>query len=134
MTCKGEILVVDDDSDIRRTLRVVLEKNGYVVRTAENGSNAREILKEWRPDLILMDLMMATDTEGFDMACMLRDNPSFANVPIIMITCFLDKVRMEGPGKFQKILGEEWPADWLFEKPVDTKKLLEKIRDILRKS
>ncbi|RJP65909.1 MAG: response regulator [Candidatus Abyssobacteria bacterium SURF_17] len=134
MTRKGEIFVVDDDSDMRRILRDVLEKNGYAVQTAKNGSEAREMLKEWRPDLILMDLMMATDTEGFDVACMLRNNPEFANTPIIMITCFLDKVRMEGPGNFQRILGEEWPADWLFEKPVDTKKLLEKIQGILRKS
>jgi hypothetical protein len=48
-----------------------------------------------------------------------------------MLTSFLDKVREEGPGKFEYILGEQWPAHWLFEKPVDSKKLLAKIEGIL---
>ena len=131
MTRKNEILVVDDDPDFSDTLRIILEHNGYVVRTANDGSEALRVLEAWRPDLIIMDLIMSTDTEGFDVACLLRDNPEFANVPIIMVTCFLEKVRTEGPENFQKILGEEWPADWLFEKPVDTVKLLDKIGRIL---
>ena len=48
-----------------------------------------------------------------------------------MLTSFLEKVRAEGPDQFQHILGEEWPAKWLFQKPVDNKKLLEKIKGIL---
>lgn len=131
MTRKNKILVVDDDPDFSDTLRIILEHNGYVVRTANDGSKALRMLEVWRPDLIIMDLIMSTDTEGFDVACLLRDNPEFANVPIIMVTCFLEKVRTEGPEHFQKVLGEEWPADWLFEKPVDTVKLLDKIGRIL---
>jgi DNA-binding response OmpR family regulator len=131
MTRKSEILVVDDDSDIRFTMRALLERNGYAVKTAKNGKEALSLLESWIPDLIILDLVMTTDIEGFDVACMLRDDPKFANVPIIMVTCFLEKVRSEGPQRFQKILGEEWPADWLFEKPVDSKKLLDKIRGIL---
>ena len=131
MTRKSEILVVDDDSDIRFTMRVLLERNGYAVRTAKNGKEALSTLESWVPDLIVLDLVMTTDVEGFDLACMLRDNPKFAKVPILMVTCFLEKVRTEGPQRFQKILGEEWPADWLFEKPVDSKKLLDKMKSIL---
>jgi DNA-binding response OmpR family regulator len=131
MTRKSEILVVDDDSDIRLTMRLLLERNGYAVRTANNGKEALSLLESWVPDLIILDVVMTTDSEGFDMACMLRYDPRFANVPIIMVTCFLQKVRSEGPERFQKILGEEWPADWLFEKPVDSKKLLDKIKGIL---
>jgi len=131
VTRKNEILVVDDDPDFSDTLRIILEHNGYVVRTASDGSEALRVLEAWRPDLIIMDLIMSTDTEGFDVACLLRDNPEFANVPVIMVTCFLEKVRTEGPENFQKMLGEEWPADWLFEKPVDTVKLLDKIGRIL---
>jgi len=131
MTRKSEILVVDDDVDFSDALRIILENNGYVVRTANDGSEALRILEIWRPNLIIMDLIMTTDTEGFDVACLIRDNPRFADLPIIMVTCFLEKVRMEGPEKFQKILGEEWPADWLFEKPVDTAKLLDKIGRVL---
>ena len=125
-----EILLVDDDPDIRDTLRIVLEKKGYSVRTASNGTQAREELEKKRPDLMILDIMMATDTEGFDLAFDLRDRPEFEGMPIMLLTSFLDKVREEGPDQFQHILGEEWPAKWLFEKPVDTKRMLAKIADI----
>ncbi len=128
---KGEILVVDDDPDIRDSLKIILEKNGYSVRTAANGKLAIEALSQRRPHLMILDVMMTTDTEGFDLAYQLRDTPELADMPIIMLTSFLDKVRQDGPDQFQHILGEEWPAKWLFEKPVDTKKLLAKIEGIL---
>ncbi len=126
------ILVVDDDQDIRDSLNVVLKGHNYIVHTASNGKEAIETLKAQKPDLMILDIMMATDTEGFDLAYDLRENSEFKNLPIIMLTSFLEKVREEGPGDFAYILGEQWPAQWLLEKPVDTKKLLEKIKDILR--
>jgi len=133
-TNKGAILVVDDDPDIRHTLQVILERNGYTVKTARDGAQGLRTLEEYQPDLIIMDLMMNTDTEGYDTACAIRDNPRFAHLPIIMLTCFLEKVRQEGPDNFQKLLGEEWPANWLFEKPVDPAKLLAKIERIMKRA
>jgi len=131
METKAQILLVDDDPDIRDSLRIILEKNGYEVRTASNGREAMAQLKAEVPDLMLLDVMMTTDTEGFDLAYELRDTPEFKNLPIILLTGFLDKVREEGPDRFQKILGEDWPAHWLLEKPVDTKKLLGKMQTLL---
>jgi DNA-binding response OmpR family regulator len=128
---EGEILLVDDDPDIRDSLRLILEKKGYAIRTASNGREALASLKSRLPDLMILDVMMTTVTEGFDLAYELRDTPEFKGLPIIMLTSFLDKVREEGPDQFQHILGEAWPAHWLFEKPVDTKKLLAKIETIL---
>jgi len=126
-----DILLVDDDPDIRDSLRIVLEKEGYTVRTAANGTQARKELEKQRPDLLILDIMMATDTEGFDLAFDLRERPEYEGMPIVLLTSFLDKVREDGPDQFQHILGEEWPAKWLFEKPVDTKRLLAKISGIL---
>jgi two-component system alkaline phosphatase synthesis response regulator PhoP len=131
MTTNAEILLVDDDRDIRDSIRIVLEKNGYSVQTAANGREAIQSLKAKIPDIMILDIMITTDTEGFDLAFELKNKPEFASLPIILLTSFLDKVRDEGPDKFQHILGEEWPAKWLFEKPVDSKKLLEKIKGIL---
>ena len=128
-----EILLVDDDPDIRDTLRIILEREGYGIRTAANGKQALEELQKKRPDLMILDIMMTTDTEGFDLAYDLRNRSEFRQMPIILLTSFLDKVREEGPDQFQHILGEQWPAKWLFEKPVDTKKLLDKIDGILFK-
>lgn len=133
MKSKGDILLVDDDSDIRDSLRFILEKNGYSVETAVNGREALRALAVAKPDLMILDIMMSTDTEGFDLAYELKKKPGFEEFPIIMLTSFLDKVREEGPDQYQHILGEQWPAKWLFEKPVETEKLLEKIRGILEK-
>jgi DNA-binding response OmpR family regulator len=131
MANKREILFVDDDRDIRESIQIILEKNGYSVRTAANGQEALKALEVKKPDLMILDIMMATDTEGFDIAYELKNKPEFENLPIILLTSFLDKVRDEGPDQFQHILGEEWPAKWLFEKPVDVDKLLKKIESIL---
>ncbi len=131
MSTKAEILVVDDDRDIRDSISTILEKNGYSVQTAANGREALKILKTKLPDLMILDIMMATDTEGFDLAYELKSKSEFESLPIIILTSFLVKVRDEGPDKFQHILGEEWPAKWLFEKPVEPQKLLDKIERIL---
>ena len=131
---RAEILVVDDDPDIVDSLRIILESNQYEVRTAANGREAMKALEDHMPDLMILDIMMATDTEGFDLAYKLREDAEFRGIPILILTSFLDKVRQEGPGKFEYILGEQWPAHWLFEKPVDSKKLLAKIEAILSKS
>lgn len=132
MNRRTEILLVDDDPDILDSLKIILENNNYEIRTATNGSEARAALEEKRPNLIILDIMMATDTEGFDLAYELKENPDFKRLPIIILTSFLDKVLAEGPGPFEYILGEQWPAHWFFEKPVDTDKLLAKIDSLLQ--
>jgi two-component system, OmpR family, alkaline phosphatase synthesis response regulator PhoP len=132
MDKKGLILVVDDDPDIIATSRIILEANGYEVQTASDGQEARQLLSRRKPDLMLLDVMMASETEGFDLAFRLKEDPQLKDLPIIMLTAFLDKVRTEGAGPFEFIMGEQWPVEWLFEKPLDTKKLLAKIEAILK--
>ena len=131
MTDRYNILLVDDDRDIRESLTIILEKAGYSVRTAANGAEALKELEAARPDLMILDVMMKTQTEGFDLAYALADRNEFESMPVILLTSFMDKVRDEGPDQFQHILGENWPAKWIFEKPVKTEKLLAKIKGIL---
>jgi DNA-binding response OmpR family regulator len=131
MAVEAEILLVDDDCDFRDALEIILRNHGFTVRTAGNRQEALESLKAKRPGLIILDVMMTTDTEGLDLAYEIKKKYGTGNLPIILLTSFLEKVRDEGPSKFQHILGEEWPAKWMFEKPVDTKKLIAKIEGIL---
>jgi DNA-binding response OmpR family regulator len=131
MAVKAEILLVDDDRDFRDALQIILRNHGYTVRSAGNRHEALEALEVKRPDLIILDVMMTTDTEGFDLAYEIKKKHGAGDLPIILLTSFLEKVRDEGPGNFQHIMGEEWPAKWMFEKPVDTKKLIAKIESIL---
>ena len=86
MDKKGLILVVDDDPDIVATSRIILEGNGYEVQTASNGKEAKDLLSRCKPDLMLLDVMMASDTEGFDLAFQLKGDAQFKDLPIILLT------------------------------------------------
>jgi CheY-like chemotaxis protein len=134
MSAGKDILVIDDDRDLVETLRIVLESKSYEVRTAYNGKEGFGRIEEKQPDLIILDVMMATDTEGFDLAYKLRNNPEFRDIPIIMVTSFPKAMAEKGPDRFQHILGEDWPVSFFIEKPVDPEKLLTTIEDILQEA
>ena len=126
-----EILVIEDDRDLVRSISIILESRNYNVRTAYNGKNGLAEIKKEIPDLILLDIMMATDTDGFDLAFKLKNSPEYKGIPIVIMTSFLKKVAEEGPGKFQHILGESWPASHFFEKPIEPERLLTTIEKVL---
>ena len=132
MVDQSYILVVDDDPDIRWALQLALSSNGFRVREARHADEALEVMGEEMPDCIVLDVMMRTEIEGFNLARELKSRPETSEVPIIILTSFLDKVRNEGPDKFIDIVGQEWPATWLFEKPVNNKKLIAKIKSAVQ--
>ena len=134
MNSRADILVIDDDRDLVNSVRIVLESKGYYVRVAYNGKEGYVQIEEKIPDLILLDVMMATDTEGFDFAYRLKNNPSYQNIPIVMVTAFQKKMAEEGPERFQHILGESWPVSHLLEKPIDPDDLLSAIETVLREA
>lgn len=127
----ADILIIDDDRDLVESIRIVLESRKYNVRAAYNGKDGFQKIQEKAPDLILLDVMMATDTEGFSLAYKLRNNPAYREIPIIMVTGFTKKMAETGPEKFQHIMGESWPVTQFLEKPIDPEQLLSVIEDIL---
>ena len=131
MTTKANILIVDDDPDIRDVLRMILEKAEYRVRSACNAKEAMKLLTEQVPSLLILDVMMTTDTEGLDLMYELKESDEYKEIPVILLTSFLEKVRTSGPAGFEHIMGETWPAKWIFEKPIEPAKLLSQIQDIL---
>jgi CheY-like chemotaxis protein len=130
----ADILIIDDDRDLVESIRIVLESRKYGVRTAYNGKEGYQKIQEKAPDVILLDVMMATDTEGFSMAYKLRNNPSYREIPIIMVTGFTKKMAEAGPEKFQHIMGENWPVTQLLEKPIDPEELLSVIEGVLEET
>ena len=127
----ADILIIDDDRDLVNTIRIVLESKKYTVRTAYNGKEGYGKVEEKIPNLIILDVMMATVTEGFDLAYKLQNNPRYKDIPIVMLTSFPKKMAEEGPEKFQHIMGESWPVSRFCEKPVDPEELLSLIEDTL---
>jgi len=134
MTSGADILIIDDDRDLVESIRIVLESKDFQVRAAHNGKEGYRIIQEKAPDLIILDVMMATDTEGFSLAYKLRNNPTYREIPIIMVTGFTRRMAEEGPEKFQHIMGENWPVTQFLEKPIDPEELLAIIEDVLKET
>jgi DNA-binding response OmpR family regulator len=130
----AEILIIDDDRDLVESIRIVLESRKYGVRSAYNGKEGFQKIQEKAPDLIILDVMMATDTEGFSLAYKLRNNPAYKEIPIIMVTGFTKKMAETGPEKFQHIMGENWPVTQFLEKPIDPEELLSVIEGVLEET
>ena len=111
---KKKILLVEDDMALSAVYRSRLEIEGFDVREANNGEDALSATVEYRPDLILLDVMMPK-ISGFDVLDILRNTPETANVRIIMLTALSqpkDKERAESLGvddylvKSQVVIGD----------------------------
>jgi CheY-like chemotaxis protein len=85
LTTRPRVLVVDDERPIRDVVAEALGESGYEVETAPNGAEALQQIARWRPDVVVLDLMMPVlDAAGF--IHLLRLNPSSADLPIIILT------------------------------------------------
>jgi two-component system alkaline phosphatase synthesis response regulator PhoP len=131
MASGPDILVIDDDRDLVNSVRIILESRDYQVRTAHNGQDGLKLMQEKTPDLLILDVMMTTDTEGFDLAFKLSRDPRFAEMPILMVSGFPQVMAEQGPEGFQHIMGEAWPVSDFLEKPVDPDKLLAVVKNLL---
>jgi CheY-like chemotaxis protein len=90
----GQILLVDDDNDMRKALAVILRDCGYEVTEADDGYKAATLIREgMRPDLILLDLMMPV-MDGREFIRTLRNGST--KIPIVVITAFSEKDAIEG--------------------------------------
>jgi CheY-like chemotaxis protein len=129
-----KILIIDDDPDIVEAMRMPLEANSYDVIPANCGNEGLKKAKDEVPDLIILDVMMETDTEGFHVAYALRSeepDSEYKNcrkIPILMITAISQKKGMNfSPEKDDNFL----PVDGFIEKPIQPKDLLEKVAELL---
>jgi len=127
----ADILIIDDDRDLVDSMRIILESKAYNVRAAFNSKEGYAEMERKPPDLIILDVMMSTDTEGFDFAYKLQRSPQYKEIPILMLTSFPQKMVEQGPENFQHIMGEDWPVTMFFEKPIQPEKLLATIAQLL---
>jgi CheY-like chemotaxis protein len=126
-----KILVVDDDRDLTASLAQVLRAHGYDVAAASSGADGLKALLAERPDLVVLDVMMETDTAGFEAADAIRSRretskyKAFRDVPIVILTA-IDQVTnsrfsMDPSDSFLPGRNE------FLTKPVDLDELLAKI-------
>ncbi len=118
----SQILVVDDNPDLRAYVLSVLQRQGYQVRTAEQGAAGLEIATAYGPDLIITDLMMP-GVNGLEMIERIRKDTALQGTPIILLTAKVDEeTRLEGT---------EQGADAYLSKPFNDRELLAEVRNLL---
>ncbi|MGB3788412.1 MAG: response regulator [Phormidesmis sp.] len=118
----AEVLVVDDNPDLRAYVSSVLQRRGYQVRTAEQGAAGLEMATTHGPDLIITDLMMP-GVNGLEMIERIRKDTALQGTPIILLTAKVDdETRLEGV---------EQGADAYLSKPFNDRELLAEVRNLL---
>ena len=125
------ILIIDDDPDIIEAMKIILENQGYAIDSAKDGSKGIEQIKATKPDLIILDVMMNTTSEGFILSRELKKDPKHKHIPILMVTSVKEKTGID----FETAAGDEtWlPVEGFLNKPVKPEVLLDKVRTLLHK-
>ncbi|MFC1780903.1 PleD family two-component system response regulator [Planctomycetota bacterium] len=124
-----KILIIDDDPDFITVTRTILESEQHIVITASNRIEGMEKIKNDKPDLVILDVMMLTWSDGFEMSRELKKDPQYKNIPILMLTGVKEKT---GIG-FKTTAGDpEWlPVDGFLDKPVEPQALLAEVKKLL---
>lgn len=117
-----KILIVDDDLETLRLVGLMLQRQGFEIVAANNGTQAMGIARNEKPDLIVLDIMMP-DLDGYEVTQQLRKDPDTAPIPIILFTA---KGLVE-----DKVKGYEVGADDYLTKPVHPAELVAKIKGLL---
>lgn len=116
-----KILVIDDEAAIRDLIELVLKRENYNVKTAENGAIGLMEVNSFQPDLILLDLMLP-DYSGYELC---REIVKKSTIPVIMLSAKNETI--------DKVLGLELGAEDYITKPFDNRELIARIKVVLRR-
>ena len=119
---KKEVLVVDDDPVLVKTLKAYLERAGYLVNEASHGLEALQRVKERKPDLILLDVLMPM-LDGFKVTRMLKFDKKYSDIPIIVLTSRATEA--------EKDIGKKVGADEYLCKPYKISDVLSMVSNYL---
>jgi CheY-like chemotaxis protein len=128
----AKILTIDDDPDIVLAVRMSLESVGHQVIDASSGKEGLAMIKAERPDLIILDVMMETSTQGFQLALKLRSpDPAsefveFKDIPILMLTAIHSMTPLRSEPDIDHL-----PVELFVDKPIDPDDLIGKVEWIL---
>ena len=129
MSEKKVILLIDDDVAFVESNKDLLEAYDYEVHTANDGSAGIEVAKKVRPDVMILDVMMASDTEGFDVARKVPEIRELKNMKVILVTGMNRELGIKGKLKPDAT----WlPVDRILEKPISPERLIAEIERVLK--
>jgi CheY-like chemotaxis protein len=125
-----KILDIDDDVDVLEARKIVLEQNNFDVVQATNVKVAREILQKEKIDLIILDVMMEKNSDGFNFAQWAKMDEKLKQIPIVMATSVNQRTRftfdIEKDGDFL-------PVEKFLEKPIDPDDLIKTLNGLLKR-
>lgn len=127
MSDKQLILVVDDDTDLVEMVSMKLESEKFRVAKAYDGLEAMDRIKEERPALIILDVMMPRK-DGYTLCDELKNSDEYKDISIILLTAITEAI---GTTNYTHMGGKTTLADDFIPKPIDLDKLLEIVRDTL---
>ena len=127
---KQKILVIDDDADLCDSLKVLFEHAGYDISSAGSRAEGWEKTRSERPDLVILDVVMDTWQDGFEMSRELKSDPELRTMPILMLTSIEARTGIE----FKSTAGDPmWlPVDGFLDKPTPPDALLAEVRRLLQ--
>jgi len=127
----AKILVVDDDPEIREAISLILEANGYKVVTAQDGIDGLNKLKEDKPDLMILDLLMPR-LDGFGVCKELKDPrwAKYSRIPIIILSSIREDASKR---RYELETGVQLDVADYVEKPIEHTLLLERVGKVLKK-
>ncbi|WP_426348196.1 response regulator [Alloiococcus sp. CFN-8] len=117
----GKILVIDDDENICEVIKMYLESSGYDTKVGHNGKVAQELFMDYKPDLVLLDVMIPS-MDGIDVLKWIRKENE---TPVIMLTAKGET--------FDKVLALELGADDYIVKPFEPKELIARVKAVIRR-
>ncbi len=124
------ILIVDDDPDVREAIKIVLETQPYKLSFASNGQECLEQVKRGIPDLIILDLLMP-QKDGFEVIKELRAYHTYPRIPILILTAVKKEA---GDRRYELETGLSMDVDDYVEKPIQPDVLIHRVKKILAKS
>jgi DNA-binding response OmpR family regulator len=119
------ILVVDDDPDLVEAVSMKLEAKNFRVAKAYDGVEAMDRIKEQRPDLVILDVMMPRKN-GWDVCDEIKTNDSLKDIPVVLLTAVADSVKTTS---YTHHNGKTTLADDYIPKPIDLDELMEIVTD-----
>ncbi len=121
-----KILLIDDDRDFLAATKLILEKGGYQVVTAEDGKSGVSMMTSETPDLAIVDMMMETWGEGFNVISKIRELEQGAVLPLII----LSSVDLQGPYQSFEPSDESPRVNMVLQKPIKADDLLRYVREL----
>jgi DNA-binding response OmpR family regulator len=126
---KNKILIIDDDVDLLASTKLFLESKNFEVETAINSKIGLGILKSFHPELIILDIMMDTNLEGFNFLNELKSDDNFKETPIIMSTGMAKSIGVNMRAAIEEV--DSLPKTKFIDKSGDWEELLQAIKELL---